>query len=74
MQPSEVETCAQCLRPKFTQADLERWRSEVAAVTRLGGDAVKHNPEWARALCWTRREFNCISKPASTEEATHAAE
>jgi len=68
VQQAETETCEQCQRPKHTAADLERWRSEVAQVTALGGDPLKHNPEWARALCWTKRESKCICKPVSTGE------
>lgn len=64
MQPAEL--CAQCERPKYTEADLERWRDEVAELTKLGGEPLKHNPEWARALCWTKREHTCICKPVVT--------
>lgn len=66
MQPADTqpEICAECLRPKYTAAQLERWRTEVAELTRLGGDAEKHNPDWARGICWTKREHQCICKPA----------
>lgn len=62
MQPAE--TCEQCLRPKYTAADLERWRDEVSQITKSGGDPLKHNPEWARALCWTKRGYLCGCRPA----------
>jgi hypothetical protein len=51
------------LRPKYSDADLERWRTEVAEFTRLGGDGEKYNPEWARAICWTKRDVKCGCKP-----------
>jgi hypothetical protein len=67
-----AETCTVCLKTKHTDADLERWRKEVGEITRLGGDPLKHNPEWARALCWTKRESTCICKPASTPSTPFA--
>lgn len=66
MQQANAEPCEQCLRPKYTEAELERWRTEVAEITALGGDPLKHNPEWARALCWTKHDSKCICKPAQS--------
>lgn len=67
MQQAEPETCEQCQRPKYSEADLERWRNEVAEITKSGGDPIKHNPEWARALCWTKREYPCGCRPIGEE-------
>lgn len=67
MQPAE--TCETCLKPKYSDEDLERWREEVDKITRLGGDPLKHNPAWARAMCWTKRELKCICKPVEVRHA-----
>ena len=69
MQPADhevAESCDVCLRPKYSPADLRRWEYEVAEITKLGGEPLKHNPEWARAICWTNRSYRCVGKPAVT--------
>lgn len=58
-------TCT-CGRPKYTEADLQRWRDGLA---RGEADAEGYyNPEWARALCWTRPGVVC-NKLVKKEQA-----
>jgi hypothetical protein len=63
------EMC-KCGRPRSTAEDLAKWNLELEQHRESGGDDKTFNPEWAKAMCWTKAEYadRCGMKPLGPPE------
>jgi hypothetical protein len=58
----------ECGRPKCTGPDFERWETEMAQWLSAAHEEKAFNPEWAKAICWTKPDFYCLMRPLQQAE------
>jgi hypothetical protein len=44
---------------------MARWMNETNKLT--GDEYRRHNPEWARAICWSMHDVACNMRPLTKE-------